>query len=208
MILVMPHLPFAKFILSQILKTQYGRDWKWGCTDAAQVQRSNNLLKKYYLFIIFFTFSNIGFFPRAPHISSPEVSVTANTNVGLKCLVEVRPRDCWDNSLDWYFSNRTTRLESGEKYDIQERRTNTRCKKEFIITIFNVTYADEGKYKCQWLCDKYYPILSQSSTIQLKVFPSPTGMNNCVIISSAFSKGVGAGEMFLYKEEVGKKDKF
>ena len=208
MILVMPHLPFAKFILSQILKTQYGRDWKWGCTDAAQVQRSNNLLKKYYLFIIFFTFSNIGFFPRAPHISSPEVSVTANTNVSLKCLVGVRPSDCSENALRWYFSNRTTRLESGEKYDIQERRTNTRCKKEFIITIFNVTYADEGKYKCQWLCDKYYPILSQSSTIQLKVFPSPTGMNNCVIISSAFSKGVGAGEMFLYKEEVGKKDKF
>ena len=204
----MPHLPFAKFILSQILRTQYGRDWKQGCADAAQVQRGNNFLKKYYLFIIFFTFSNIGLFPRVPHISSPEVSVTANTNVSLKCLVEVRPSDCWDNSLDWYFSNRTTRLESGEKYDIQERRTNTRCKKEFIITIFNVTYADEGKYKCQWLCDEYYPSLSKSSTIQLKVFPSLTGMNNCVIISSAFSKGVRAGEIFLYKEEVGKKDKF
>ena len=172
------------------------------------MQRGNNFLKKYYLFIIFFTFSNIGLFPRVPHISSPEVSVTANTNVSLKCLVEVRPSDCWDNSLDWYFSNRTTRLESGEKYDIQERRTNTRCKKEFIITIFNVTYADEGKYKCQWLCDEYYPSLSKSSTIQLKVFPSLTGMNNCVIISSAFSKGVRAGEIFLYKEEVGKKDKF
>ena len=158
-------------------------------------------LKKYYLFIIFFTFSNIGLFPGAPHISSPEVSVTANTNFSLKCLVGVRPSYCWDNSLEWYFSNSTTRLKSGEKYDIQERRTNTKCKKEFIIFIFNVTYADEGKYKCQWLCDKDYPSLSRSSTIQLKVFPSLTGMNNCVIVSSAFSKGVRVGEIFRYKEE-------
>ena len=172
------------------------------------MQRSNNFLKKYYLFIIFFTFSNIGLFPGAPHISSPEVSVTANTNVSLKCLVGVRPSDCWDNSLEWYFSNSTTRLESGEKYDIQERRTNTRCKKEFIITIVNVTYADEGKYKCQWLCDEYYPSLSKSSTIQLKVFPTPTGMNNCVIISSAFSKGVRVGRIFRYKEEGAKRKNF
>ena len=169
------------------------------------MQRSNNFLKKYYLFIIFFTFSNIGFWPGAPHISSPEVSVTANTNVSLKCLVGVSPSVCWDNSLDWYFSNSTTRLKSGEKYNIQERRTNTRCKKEFIITIVNVTYADEGKYKCQWLCDEYDLSFSESSTIQLKVFPTPTGMNNCVIISSAFSKGVRVGEIFRYKEEGGKK---
>ena len=37
---------------------------------------------------------------------------------------------------------------------------------------------------------------------------SPTGMNNCVIISSAFSKDVREGEIFRYKEEGGKKDKF
>ena len=144
----------------------------------------------------------------APQISSPEVSVTANTNVSLKCLVGVRPNVCNDNELQWHFSNSSTSLKSGEKYEIQERKTKTKCETDFIITIFNVTYADEGKYKCQWLCNEYHPIFTKSSTIQLKVFPSPTGMNNCVIISSAFSKGVGAGEMFLYKEEVGKKDKF
>ena len=172
------------------------------------MQCSNDCTKKYYLFIIFFTFSNIGLLPRAPHISSPEVSVTANTNVSLKCLVGVSPIGCWDNSLDWYFSNRTTRLESGEKYDIQERGTNTRCKQEFIITIFNVTYADEGKYKCQWLCDEYDPSLYKSSTIHLKVFPSPKGMSNCVIISSAFSKGVRVGGIFRYKEEGAKRTNF
>ena len=160
------------------------------------------------MFIIFFIFSNLGFLPKAPQISSPIVSVTAFTNVSLKCLVGVRPSDCLDDALRWYFSNSSTSLKSGEKYEIQERKTNTRCKIEFIITIINVTEADEGKYKCTWFCELDYPSFSRSSIIQLKVFPSPTGMNNCVIISSAFSKGVRAGEMFLYKEEVGKKDKF
>ena len=165
------------------------------------MQRSNDFFKKYYLFIIFFISSNIGFLPRAPQISSPIVSVTAFTNVSLKCLVGVRPSDCWDNALRWYFSNSSTSLKSDEKYDIQERKTNTRCKTEFIITIFNVTEADEGKYKCTWFCEIDDPSFSRSSIIQLKVFSSPTGMNNCVIISSAFSKGVRVGEIFRYKEE-------
>ena len=71
-----------------------------------------------------------------------------------------------------------------------------------MITIFNVTYADEGKYSCHWFCEKDNPSVFRSSTIQLKVV---TGMNNCVIISSAFSKGVRVGEIFRYKEEGGKK---
>ena len=96
-------------------------------------------------------------------------------------------------------------LKSGEKYEIQERKTKTKCETDFVITIFSVTYADEGKYSCKWLCNKEY---SRSSTIQLKVFPSLTGMNNYVIISSAFSKGVRVSEIFGYKEEGGKKDKF
>ena len=32
-----------------------------------------------------------------------------------------------------------------------------------------------------------------------------SGMNNCVIISSAFSKDVRVGDIFRYKEEGGKK---
>ena len=108
-------------------------------------------------------------------------------------------------------------LKSGEKYEIQERKTKTKCRTDFIITIFNVTEADEGEYKCTWFCEKDRPTyLSRSSTIQLMVFPLPagsptglpTGMNNCVIISSAFSKDVRVGEIFRYKEEGGQKDKF
>ena len=171
------------------------------------MKRSNDL------FIIFFIFSNIGWRPGAPQISSPIALVTAFTNVSLRCLVEVRPSFCYDNELKWSFSNISTSLKSGEKYEIHERKTKTKCKRDFIITIFNVTEADEGKYKCTWFCEKDRPTyLNRSSTIQLVVFSlpagPPTGMNNCVIISSAFSKGVRVGEIFRYKEEGGKKDKF
>ena len=172
---------------------------------------------KYYLFTIFFTFSNIGLWPGAPYISSPEVSVKAFNNVSLKCLAGVRPSGCYDSKLQWRFSNRWMSLKSGEKYEIQERKTKTKCKTDFIITIFNVTEADEGKYKCTWFCEKdNRTLFNGSSTIELMVFPLPagsptglpTGMNNCVIISSAFLKDVRVGEIFRYKEKGGKKDKF
>ena len=88
-------------------------------------------------------------------------------------------------------------LKSGEKYEIQERKTKTKCRTDFMITIFNVTYADEGMYSCDWFCNKDDPWrVFRSSTIQLKVV---SGMNNCVIIGSAFSKGVRVGEIFVTK---------
>ena len=129
--------------------------------------------------------SNTGFLRKAPQRSFPTVSVTVYTNVSLKCLAFVRPSDCWDNSLRWYFNNSSGELKSGDKYDIQERKTNTRCKTDFILTIVNVTEADEGKYKCQWLCEEDYPSLSRSSIIQLKVyFPSKKGTVTLVISKS------------------------
>ena len=131
-----------------------------------------------------FLSSNTGFWPKAPQITSPPVSVTAYSNVSLKCEVGVRPSDCWDNSLQWYFNNSSGKLESGEKYDIQERETNTRCKRDFILTIVNVTDADEGKYKCQWLCDEYYPSTSRSSIIQLKVFPPSEEGSDTHVVSN------------------------
>ena len=128
------------------------------------------IIVTYYIFLL----SNTGLFPGAPHISSPQVSVTVYSNVTLECKVGVRPSDCWDNSLQWYFKNSSGKLESGEKYDIKERETNTRCKTDFILTIINVTEADEGKYKCQWLCYRDDPSTYRSSIIQLKVFPPGT----------------------------------
>ena len=167
--------------------------------------------------MIFFTFSNIGVCGGSLQfdISPRHVSVTGFNNVSFKCLVEGRPDSCFSNNeFQWRFLDRP--LKSGEKYEIQERKTKTKCKTDFIITIFNVTQADEGKYKCTSFCEKNYPTFNRVSTIQLMVFPlpggspagSPAGMNNCVIISSAFSKDVRGGEIFRYKEEGGKMDKF
>ena len=151
----------------------------YGCT------KNGNHFQIIFAHHIFLS-SNTGLLPKAPQISSLEVSEIAYLNVSLKCKVGVRPSDCWDNSLRWYFNNNSEKLESGEKYNIQERKTNTRCKTDFILTIINVTEADEGKYKCQWLCDEYYPDDSRSSIIQLKVFPpSEEGTDTPVI-----SKGI------------------
>ena len=144
-------------------------------------QKNGNHFQIIFAHHIFLS-SNTGFWPKAPQITSPPVSVTAYSNVSLKCEVGVRPSDCWDNSLQWYFNN-SVKLESGQKYYIQERTTNTKCKKDFILTIVNVTEADEGKYKCQWLCDEYYPDDSRSSIIQLKVFPPPEEGTDTPVIS-------------------------
>ena len=84
------------------------------------------------------------------------------------------------------------KLKSGEKYDIQERKTNTICKKDFILTIVNVTDADKGKYKCQWLCeenDNSSP--SEFSDIHLKVdTPSVEGTDTPVISKGLVSRNL------------------
>ena len=134
-------------------------------------------------------------------ISPRQVSVTGFNNVSLKCLAKIRPSECINNELQWRFSGRP--LKSGEKYEIQEMKTKTKCKRVLMITIFNITYADEGTYSCRWTCKHdYHSSSSWGDSMQLKVL---SGMNNCVIISSAFSKGVRVGEIFRYKEEGGKK---
>ena len=123
--------------------------------------------------------------------------MTGVNNVSLKCLDEVRPSDCSGiPELQWLFFERP--LKSSEKYEIQERKTKTKCNRVLMITIFNIGYADEGTYGCRRSC-KYS---NSTARTHLKVL---SGMNNCVIISSAFSKGVRVGEIFRYKEEGGKK---
>ena len=160
----------------------------YGCT------KNGNHFQIIFTHHIFLS-SNTGII-QAPQISSPEVPVTAYSNATLECEVGVRPSDCWDNSLRWYFNNNSEKLESGEKYNIQERKTNTRCKTDFILTIINVTEADEGKYKCQWLCDRDYPNFSRSSIIQLKVFPpSEEGTDTPLI-----SKGIVSRNLSKFKK--------
>ena len=131
-------------------------------------------------------------------LSPRHVSVTGFNNVSLKCLVEERLDSCSNNELlQWRFFRMP--LKSGEKYEIKERKTKTKWKRVSMITIFNIDYPDEGYYSCYLSCKNGG--LSGTSSF-MKVL---SGMNNCVIISSAFSKGVRVGEIFRYKEEGGKK---
>ena len=173
-------------ILSQILRRGRVRVRMLALTVARKNGNHFQIIFAHHIFLS----PNTGI-TQAPQISSPQVSVTAYFNVSLKCLAFVRPSDCWDNSLRWHFNNSSRELKSGEKYDIQERKTNTRCKTDFILTIVNVTEADEGKYKCQWLCDKDYPSFSRSSIIQLKVFPpSEEGTDTPVISKGLVSRNL------------------
>ena len=131
-------------------------------------------------------------------LSPHHVSVTGFNNVSLKCVVEERLDSCSNNELlQWRFFDRP--LKSDEKYEIQERKTKTKWKRVSMITIFNIDYPDEGEYTCYYSCKSGGAF---GTTIFVKVL---SGMNNCVIISSAFSKGVRVGEIFSYKEEGGKK---
>ena len=140
------------------------------------------------MFIIFFTFSNIGGCGKFQKLdmSPRHVSVTGFNNVSLKCLVEERLDSCSNNeSLQWFFSRRP--VKSGEKYQIQERKTKTKWKRVSMITIFNFDYPDEGEYSCHYSCKNGNAF---GTGTFVKVL---SGMNNCVIISSAFSKGVRVG---------------
>ena len=133
-------------------------------------------------------------------ISPHHVSVTGFNNVTFKCLVKEARDSCFSNDeLQWLFFDRP--LKSGEKYEIQDRKTKTKWKKVSMITIFNIDYPDQGAYGCRYSC-KYGG--SATTFSSMKVL---SGMNNCVIISSVFSKGVRVDEIFRYKEEGGKKIK-
>ena len=152
---------------------------------------------------MFFTFSNIGVCGQFPPFTRPlltpnHVVVTGFNNVSFDCRVHVVDDICFSNGeFQWVFFNKLfyKPLFSGEKYEIQERKPGRR-RMHSKITIFNIDYLDEGAYRCRYSCTDRYALLSTFS--RMKVL---SGMNNCVIISSAFSKG----EIFRYKEEGGKK---
>ena len=150
---------------------------------------------------MFFTFSNIGVCGQSPPFYAPHVTpnyavVKGFNNVSFDCWVLVTLDSCSINGeVQWLFFYKL--LFSGEKYEIQERKLGKTLTKS-TITIFNIDYLDEGTYGCRYSCTELGA--SRTAFSSLKVL---SGMNNCVIISSAFSKG----EIFRYKEEGGKKRK-
>ena len=152
---------------------------------------------------MFFTFSNIGVcgqFPPfyGPHVTPYHVVVTGFNNVSFDCQVHTSVSTCFrSGEFQWLFRNKLfyKLIFSGEKYEIQERRRGGRLLHS-KITIFNIDYLDEGTYGCRYSCtDWNAPVTGFSS---MKVL---SGMNNCVIISSAFSKG----EIFRYTKKRGAK---
>ena len=113
--------------------------------------------------------SIIGPDPDSPTIQSKAIFATAFSNVTLQCLVEIALDGL--PHLEWHLNN-SLPLKNGEKYEIEEKKTHTKCKTDFILTIVNVTDNDEGNYGCQMSDEFGY---STSATIQLKVFHQPTG---------------------------------
>ena len=88
-----------------------------------------------------------------------------SSNVSLSCWID------WDDycptELLWKFNDRPEPLpECGKKYNVELKDTNTKCHKEFILSIFDVTESDEGTYSCHWLCEYENPT---KAAIDLKV---------------------------------------
>lgn len=55
-------------------------------------------------------------------------------------------------------------LESGTKYQIEQKKMRSKCKLQSILSIVNVTEGDEGNYSCNWDCN------SRVAAVNLKVF--------------------------------------
>lgn len=95
---------------------------------------------------------NTGPLPSSPKPDSLTIQASTFSNASLSCSVEF---DAYcPEYLFWYLNDSQKSLpESGEKYKVEVKDTHTRCTKEFILSIFNVTKNDEGTYSCHWLCE-------------------------------------------------------
>ena len=114
-------------------------------------------------------FLTLGPRPGSPTIVSGKDPVSKSSNVNLVCLIDYG----WDcpQRLFWNLNNNTAHLsESGEKYEIQVKDTQSKCKKKFILSIFNVTEHDEGTYSCHWQC-RYSG--SMRDAVDLKIADEP-----------------------------------
>ena len=119
----------------------------------------------------FINFLNTGPWPTSPAIQSSENFPRTFSNITLKCSIEVDPENCGPPTLRWYLNNISEPLKSSEKYKIEERKTHSKCKKDFILTIVNLTENDKGTYGCHSLCEWG----NSSAAFELKVFHEPPG---------------------------------
>jgi len=122
-------------------------------------------------FFLFATLFATGPSPKNPAIPSRKVTASASSNASLICLVEIDPDGCADSiELQWRHLrfNSSVLIKGDEKYEIQEKKTDTKCKIEFILTINNVTKDDEAKYTCKSVCTAGRGHV-KSATIELTV---------------------------------------
>ena len=114
---------------------------------------------------LFFTHFNEGPEAKGEINRSSDLSTPKSSNVNLSCLID------WDDycpgELLWKFNDKPELLlESGKKYNAELKDTNSKCQKEFKLSIFDVTESDEGRYSCHWLCEYKNPT---KAAIDLKV---------------------------------------
>lgn len=94
------------------------------------------------------------------------------SNVNLSCWID------WDDycphNLSWHLNNNPAALnESNKKYKVEVKPTRSLCKREFVLSIFNVTETDEGTYSCRWDCDSE-DTLEAAIALNILVQPSLT----------------------------------
>lgn len=127
-------------------------------------------------------FSFIGPHAQDPIVEHLEVLARKSFNTTLICLVYESEEGCPDD-LRWYANGRP--LRNSGKYEILEKKTQSKCKREFRLTIFNVTKNDEGNYSCHWICEYFE---DKIATIKLKVsVESITGKSFHVSLLSSVS---------------------
>jgi len=104
--------------------------------------------------------------------SVTEIAANVSSNVSLSCWIDFVQYYC-PRELLWKFNDKLEPLpESGKKYKVELKDTNSKCQKEFILSIFNVTESDNGKYSCHWLCAY---LSTTSAAIDLKVVGPQAG---------------------------------
>ena len=121
-----------------------------------------------------FTYFNTGPLARGVANHSLDIRTPKSSNVSLSCWINYD--DICPGELQWKFNDSLKLLpESGKKYKVELKDTNTKCQKEFILTFFGVTESDEGTYSCHWLCEYENPT---RAAIDLKVVDDvQTGRN-------------------------------
>ena len=97
------------------------------------------------------------------------------SNVNLSCQMDF-DKYCPDKLL-WYFNDNPNSLPlRGEKYKEEVKATSSSCKREFVLSIFNVTKNDEGKYRCRWFCGDEERM---EAAIHLEVSVQPPTSKKC-----------------------------